>query len=282
MNTLVTGGCGFIGYALTKELLTRGYNVDVIDNFSIGDEAKEVVTLGANLRKEDVRRMYNIPVKEYKYIFHMAALSRIQPSFDNPDLTFDTNVNGTRQVVDYSMKSGGKLIYAGSSSRHHNPELSPYAMTKHMGEEWIKLYRRIYGLRAEIARFYNVYGPGELIDSEMSAVIGKWRAAIRGNKSIIIHGDGEQRRDFTHIDDIVNGLIRIAESDDTHDDAWELGTGCNYSINEVAKMFNYSNIKYVDDVPGNYKETLSVNKDAQERLGWKPKNRLSQYIKSII
>lgn len=281
MNALVTGGCGFIGQALTIALLNKGYDVDVIDNMSIGDEAKEVVAYGAHLRKADVRRMNNIPMREYTYIFHMAALSRIQPSFDSPDDTFDTNVNGTRQAVDYNMKSGGKLIYAGSSSRHHNPELSPYAMSKHMGEEWIKLYKRVYGLRAEIVRFYNVYGPGELVDSHMAAVIGKWRAAVRDNKPIIIHGDGEQRRDFTHIDDIVDGLIRIAESDEQHDDAWELGTGNNYSINEVAHMFNYPNIQHVADVGGNYRETIRVNNDAIERLGWQPTDRLKEYIQSL-
>ena len=280
MNVLVTGGCGFIGYALTKELLVRGYDVDVIDNFSIGDEAKEVVTLGANLRKGDVRRMYNIPLKEYKYIFHLAALSRIQPSFKNPELTFQSNVEGTRQVVEYALKTKSKLIYSGSSSKHHSPELSPYATTKHIGEEWIKMYKKCYGLKAEIARFYNVYGPGELVDSDMAAVIGLWRAAIKKKKPIIIHGDGEQRRDFTHIDDIVDGLIRIAESDEQHEDAWELGTGKNYSINEVADMFGVKR-KYVDDVKGNYRETIRINNDAIERLGWQPTDKLKQYIQSL-
>ena len=280
-EVLVTGGCGFIGHALTKELIVKGYEVDVIDNFSIGDEAKEVVNLGANLRKGDVRRMYNIPVKKYKYIFHLAALSRIQPSFKDPKLTFESNVEGTRQVVEYALQAGSKLIYSGSSSRHHNPILSPYAMSKHMGEEWIKMHKKCFDLNAEIVRFYNVYGPGELVDSNMAAVIGLWRAAIRKKKPIIIHGDGEQRRDFTHIDDIVDGLIRIAESNERHEDAWELGTGKNYSLNEVASMFGYSNKKYVEDVKGNYRETLRVNNDAIERLGWSPKDRLEEYIKSL-
>jgi UDP-glucose 4-epimerase len=283
-NILVTGGCGFIGYALIERLLLDGYNVDVIDNLSIGKEAKNVTKLGVNFLNGDVRAMENIPLKNYKYIFHLAALSRIQPSFENPAVTFSVNVEGTKKVVEYAMKTKSKLIYAGSSSKHHNPELSPYAMSKHIGEEWIKLYKRIYGLNSEIVRFYNVYGPGELVDSHMAAVIGLWRSQIKKNYPITIVGDGEQRRDFTYIDDIVDGLIRIAHSSEKHEDAWELGTGNNYSINEVADMFieKFKCVKvYMNDQKGNYRETIRINNDAIDRLGWEPKDRLKEYINSL-
>jgi len=278
-KVLVTGGAGFVGYALSTELLKRGYEVHVIDNLSIGAEAK--ISPFVKFLGGDVRAMDNIQNIAYDYIFHLAALSRIQPSFKNPTLTFSSNVDGTKQVVEYSYHNKSKLIYAGSSSRWHNPMLSPYALTKHMGEEWIKMFKGVYGLNAEIVRFYNVYGPGELVDSNMAAVIGIWRAAIAKGEPILIHGDGEQRRDFTHIDDIVNGLIRVAESDEKHEDAWELGTGCNYSLNEVADMFEYSNRKYVDDVKGNYRETIRINNDAIERLGWQPTDKLKSYINEI-
>ena len=278
-KVLVTGGAGFVGNALTTELLKRGYGVDIIDNLSIGSEAK--VHPFANFLGGDIRAMDNIKDTTYDYIFHLAALSRIQPSFENPTLTFSINVDGTKQVVEYAYHNKSKLIYAGSSSRWHNPLLSPYALTKHMGEEWIKMFKGVYGLNAEIVRFYNVYGPGELVDSNMSAVIGLWRAAIKKNEPIIIHGDGEQRRDFTHINDIVDGLIRVAEGTEKHEDAWELGTGCNYSINEVADMFGYSNKTYVEDVKGNYRETIRVNSDTIERLGWQPTDKLKSYIDEI-
>jgi UDP-glucose 4-epimerase len=278
-KVLVTGGAGFVGNALTTELLKRGYGVDIIDNLSIGSEAK--VHPFANFLGGDIRAMDNIKDTAYDYIFHLAALSRIQPSFQNPTLTFSINVDGTKQVVEYAYHNKCKLIYAGSSSRWHNPLLSPYALTKHMGEEWIKMFKGVYGLNAEIVRFYNVYGPGELVDSNMSAVIGLWRAAIKKNEPIIIHGDGEQRRDFTHINDIVDGLIRVAEGNEKHEDAWELGTGCNYSINEVADMFGYSNKTYVEDVKGNYRETIRVNSDTIERLGWQPTDKLKSYIDEI-
>jgi len=284
MNVLVTGGCGFIGYALTKRLLLEGYNVDVIDNLSIGKEAKEVISLGAGFLGGDIRAMENIPLKRYEYIFHLAALSRIQPSFKQPRLTFTSNVEGTRQVVDYALKVRAKLIYAGSSSKHHNPELSPYAMSKHIGEEWIKMYKKCFGLNAEIARFYNVYGSGELVDSHMAAVIGKWRGQIARNHPITIVGDGEQRRDFTHIGDIIDGLIKVAKSKEQHEDAWELGTGCNYTINRVADMFveKFNCVKvYMSEEQGNYRETVRINNDAIERLGWQPTDKLKQYIQSL-
>lgn len=280
-TALVTGGCGFVGFALSQKLIQKGYDVDIIDNLSIGGEAKNPKAIGAHFLGGDVRAMENIKDKQYDYIFHLAALSRIQPSFKNPYTTFSVNVDGTKKVVEYAKRNGSKLIYAGSSSKHHNPELSPYAMSKHMGEEWIKMEKKVFGLSAEIVRFYNVYGPGELVDSHMAAVIGLWRAAVKNNTPILIHGDGKQKRDFTHIDDIVDGLILIAESDEKHEDAWELGTGRNYSLNEVAELFAPHPMKYVDDVKGNYRETLRINDDAIERLGWQPKDRLKEYIKSL-
>jgi UDP-glucose 4-epimerase len=115
----------------------------------------------------------------------------------------------------------------------------------------------------------------------MAAVIGIWRYSIRNGEPIKIHGDGQQRRDFTHIDDIVDGLIRIAESNEKHEDAWELGTGKNYSLNQLANMFGYPNIQYVDDVKGNYRQTIRINNDSIERLGWQPTDKLKSYINEI-
>lgn len=281
-NVLVTGGAGFVGHALTNELIKRGYSVDVLDNLSIGKESK--IPDGCNFLGGDIRAMENIVDKPYDYIFHLAALSRIQPSFKSPYTTFSVNVDGTKEVVRYAKRNKSKLIYAGSSSRHHNPELSPYAMSKHMGEEWIKMERKIFGLNAEIVRFYNVYGPGELVDSHMAAVIGKWRSQAEKNYPITIVGDGNQRRDFTHINDIVDGLIKIAESDEKHEDAWELGTGNNYSLNEVYEMFKekFNSVKvYMSEEKGNYRETIRINDDALNRLGWQPKDQLKEYINEI-
>jgi len=282
-QVLITGGAGFIGHALSKELINRGYEVDVIDNLYIGSEA--TIADGVNFINKDIRAIESIPNKPYDFIFHLAALSRIQPSFVLPDETFSVNVDGTRKVIEYAFRNKSKLIYAGSSSKHHNPELSPYAMSKYMGEQWLKMYKKVYNLNAEITRFYNVYGEGELVNSKMAAVIGIFRAQIKNNLPITIHGDGFQRRDFTYIDYIIDGLIRVAESDEKHNDAWELGTGANYSINEVYDMFKevFPNITKVnmEEVKGNYRGTIRINDDAINRLGWEPKDRLKEYINRL-
>ena len=146
------------------------------------------------------------------------------------------------------------------------------------------MYKKCYNLDVEIARFYNVYGPGEELDPVNGNVIGIWRWCVKTNGTAKIVGDGEQRRDFTHVQDIVEGLVKIGESDQHHEDAWELGTGVNYSINELAEMFKTKfklRFDYIEDQRGNYRETLNTNTDTKDRLGWEPKDRLKEYIDSF-
>lgn len=281
---LVTGGAGFIGYHLVKSLVNDKHIVDVIDNLSIGKESKDVSEIGANFLGGDVRAMENISNSNYDIVFHLAALSRIQPSFQNPSNTFSVNTEGTKKVIEFCLRNNSKLIFAGSSSKHHNPELSPYAMSKYLAEQWIKMYKRNFSLQSEIVRFYNVYGPGELVDSHMAAVIGLWRSKVNKMQSIPIVGDGEQKRDFTHVDDIIEGLRLVAFSDEKNEDAWELGTGKNYSLNQLYQMFRdrFGSEKiYVPQQNGNYRETLRINDDAINRLGWKPKMNLETYIQNL-
>tara|TARA_R110002074_G_scaffold217673_1_gene388115 strand:- start:46 stop:729 length:684 start_codon:yes stop_codon:yes gene_type:complete len=222
--------------------------------------------------------------KDFDLIFHLAALSRIQPSFNNPNETFRVNTIGTQRVCEFARLTGAKVVYAGSSSRWHDPYQSPYAACKHMGEEACKMYKKTYGMNIEIVRFYNVYGPGEIIDGDWAAVIGKWRRQVRDGEPITIVGDGEQRRDFTHIDDIIDGLWKIGMKELTHKDAWELGTGMNYSINGVYLMFkerfgvDFTNLP---DQSGNYKVTLRENDDSLDKLNWKPSDKLRDYILSL-
>ena len=177
-----------------------------------------------------------------------------------------------------------KVIYAGSSSKHHDPSDSPYAMYKYLGEEVCKLYRNSYNVNVQIARFYNVYGPHEIVDGDWAAVIGIWRRQVRDNQPITIVGDGEQRRDFTHIDDIVDALIKVMNTKETVDDAWELGTGENYSINEVYQLFkqkfNVDSV-YVPDQDGNYRVTLREKNEALEILNWNPTDKLKDYINNL-
>ena len=278
---LVTGGAGFIGTNLIKRLVSEGHRVVSLDNYVTGLENNHVK--GAKYIKGDVNIIADLK-NQYDVIFHLAALARIQESFKNPDETFFANTIGTEKVCEFARKGNAKLVYAGSSSRWCDPHSSPYATTKFLGEEIIKMYKKTYKLDMEIARFYNVYGPYEIVDDTWAAVIGIWRSQIEENKPITIVGDGEQRRDFTHVDDIVDGLIKISESDIKHEDAWELGTGINYSINEVYKMFKEKfNAKSISlpDQPGNYRETLRENDDTLDKLKWKPSDRLKEYIDSL-
>ena len=281
MKILVTGGAGFIGTNLIKRLLSEGHNVHSIDNYDSGLKENEVDW--CNYHTGDIL-IVSLMDKDFDIIYHLAALSRIQPSFDNPLLTYDTNVTGTQMVCEFAKTIGAKVIYAGSSSRWHNPYQSPYACYKHLGEEILKMYRKVYDLNCEIARFYNVYGPNEVVDGDWSAVIGIWRRQVRDGEKITIVGDGEQRRDFTHVVDIVDGLYKIGMTDKSHDDAWELGTGTNYSINEMYSMFKKkfgADCISIPDQPGNYRVTLRENNDTVEQLKWEPKDRLQTYIDSL-
>ena len=220
----------------------------------------------------------------FRSCYHLAALSRIQPSFDNPTECFRVNVKGTQAVMEWARANNIKVVYAGSSSKHHNPSDSPYAMYKYLGEEVCKLYKKTFDVNVEVCRFYNVYGPGETTDGDYAALLGIWRTQVFNSEPITIVGDGEQRRDFTHVDDIVDALYRIGLVDNKHEDAWELGTGINYSINDVAQMFRERygcDHVYIPDQPGNYRETLRENDDTLKLLGWEPKDKLREYILSL-
>ena len=280
-NILVTGGVGFIGTNLVKELVKQNNNVISIDNYSFGSKENEI----------DGVKYYNYDIEDIDKItesvdvcFHLCAMARVQPSFEDPMEYFRVNVLGTTKVMEWAKKNNVKVVYAGSSSKHFDPSDSPYAMYKYLGEEVCKLYKKSYNVNVEIARFYNVYGPGEVMHEKFGNVIGIWKTKVNKGEPLPIVGDGNQRRDFTHVDDIVDGLIKIASSNKKHEDAWELGTGNNYSINELFEMFNKRfNVKsiIIPDQPGNYKKTLRENDDLLERLNWQPKDRLRNHIENL-
>jgi UDP-glucose 4-epimerase len=282
MKILVTGALGFVGKNLCKRLIEEGYDVIGLDNYEIGkatDEIKGVRYLPWDIEQIEYLKGYGIDL-----CFHLAALSRIQPSFEQPSETFRVNTRGTEAVCEWARQFNVKVVYSGSSSQWHDPFLSPYAMYKKMGEDVCKMYKKIYNLNVEIARFYNVYGPEEIVDGKWAAVIGLWRSQIRDGNPLTIVGDGEQRRDFTHIDDIVDALIKIGLGNETVEDAWELGTGFNYSLNEVADIFIERfgcEKKYIPQQRGNYQQTLRENDLALEKLDWKPTDRLKEYINGL-
>ena len=282
MNIVITGGLGFIGLNLTKRLLEDGHKIIVIDDYSVGKFENQIE--GVRYLPMNVEQINYMSGEEVDICFHLAALSRIQPSFENPSEFFRVNVSGTEAVCDWARKWNVKVVYSGSSSQWHDPFQSPYAMYKKLGEDVCKMYKKVFGTNIEIARFYNVYGPYEITEGKWAAVIGKWRGQIQNREPITIVGDGEQRRDFTYIGDIVDGLIKIAFLDEKHDDAWELGTGFNYSLNEVAQLFVDKFGCEIERVPnqlGNYRETKRENNDALDRLEWNPKDVLKHYIENL-
>lgn len=282
MRVLVTGGAGFIGSNLIKRLLTDGHEVSSIDDYSTGFLQNEVA--GCQYIRANCMFLWALPAEKYDVIFHLAALARIAPSFDKPSQTFDANVVGTQRILEYARTMNAKVVYAGSSSRWHDPASSPYATSKYMGEQLCKMYRKSFGSNTHIARFYNVYGPNEIVGGEYATVIGIWRQQIKNGQSITIVGDGEQRRDFTHIDDIVDGLVRIMTTEYSHDDAWELGTGINYSINQIYEFFKErfgSPCVHLPDRNGNYRTTLRKHDDALDYLDWTPRDQLREYIMGL-
>tara|TARA_X000000368_G_scaffold234921_1_gene185595 strand:- start:776 stop:1627 length:852 start_codon:yes stop_codon:yes gene_type:complete len=281
-KALVTGGAGFIGTNLIQRLILKGYQVFSLDNYSTGSRDNELSSV--TYVKADIESIDQFDTQNFDYCFHLAAQSRVQPSFENPEESLRVNVQGTLKVMEWAKKNNVKVLYAGSSSKHHDPSDSPYAMTKFLGEEICKLYRKTYDVDVEIARFYNVYGPHEPLDEKFGNVIGIWRVKANKGLSLPIVGDGEQRRDFTHVADLVDGIIRISNSKVKHDDAWEIGSGINYSINELYTMFNQKyGIDSIDipDQKGNYRETLRVNDDLIKLLNWQPKDRLKEYIENL-
>ena len=281
-KALVTGGAGFIGTNLIKQLKDKGLKVVSLDNYSTGSKLNEIE--GVDYLDMDIEEILKIKETNFDVCFHLAAQSRVQPSFDNPQESVRVNVTGTTRVMEWAKNNNVKVIYAGSSSKHHDPSDSPYAMTKFLGEEICKLYKKSFNVNVEIARFYNVYGPYEPLDEKFGNVIGIWQVKANKNLPLPIVGDGNQKRDFTHVFDIVDGLLKISNSDIKYDNVWEIGTGVNYTINELFQMFKEKfnvNSTYIPDQKGNYRETLRVNDDLITLLNWKPEDRLRKYISNL-
>ena len=277
MQIIVTGGAGFVGTNLCKKLVELGHTVISIDNYSTGKESNHIE--GVKYLNMDIRTILNYNWLQPDIIFHMAAIARIQPSFKNPKEYFTTNANGTLNIVEYCANNNVPLIYAGSSSHHSGKFKNPYTFSKDIGEEIVQLYQEHYDLKTSIVRFYNVYGPYQLTEGSYTTLIGRWLNNIEKGIKCEIYGDGEQRRDFTHVDDIIDALIKIMDQK-SYRLIFELGRGKNHSVNEVAKMLNIIPT-YQPAKPGEARNTLSTDTSAQSLLGWAPKINLKDYIKSL-
>ena len=276
MKVLVTGGAGFVGTNLIKRLLKDGHEVQSLDNYSTGLTSNEVDR--CRYWEGDIQNIWSMDT-DFDVVFHMAAIARIQPSFEKPEDYIETNFNGTYEVVKFCTKHNIPLVYAGSSSKHSGRFKNPYTFSKDLGEDIITLYCEHFGLKASITRFYNVYGPHQLTEGGYTTLIGRWIHNIQNGKDCVIYGDGSKRRDFTHIDDIVEALVRIPQKE-AWGYAFELGRGKNHSVNEVAEMFGITP-KYEDDKPGEAQTTLNDDIVAKEILDWEAVIELETYIKSL-
>jgi UDP-glucose 4-epimerase len=292
MKMLVTGGAGFVGTNLIIRLMKDGHEVVSVDNYSTGK--KENHQEGCQYHDFDLSSPHTLGIyvdhgsyphwrdEKYDVIFHIGALARIQPSLRNPYKSIFNNFVSSLNIFEYARRNNIKVVYAGSSTFHHGLYSSPYAWSKYSGEELCKLYSSVYDLSTAICRFYNVYGPYQLEDGDYSTVLGIFEKQYREGKPLTITADGEQRRDFTYIDDIVDGLVKCSEHN-FKAEFFELGKGVNYSINEIADMFGKDYPReYISARKGEYDVTLADYSKAKLKLGWEPKGEINSYIKSVI
>jgi UDP-glucose 4-epimerase len=281
-KVLVTGGLGFVGSNLVKILKNlEEYEITVIDNLCSKSSNKNYKEKDVKYIIDDINNLDNIKYKDLNFdlIFHLAGLSRIQPSFLDPISYFKTNTLGTVQVCELAKRCGAKIIYAASSSAEAGPHLNPYAFTKWSGEEILKMYAKIYNMSTVSTRFFNVYGPRQPWEGTYATVIGIFERQYKANEPLTITGTGEQRRDFTHVFDIAQGMICLSK-DNHKGEIYNLGTSKNHSINELAKLFNHE-IKYIPKREGEAWITKADISKTQN-FGYEPKEILEKYVKNFI
>ena len=293
MRAIVTGGAGFIGSNLVDKLIDDGHEVIVIDNLSTGK--KENVNLRASFNHIDVGNEQSVPymvkiMKDVDVVFHMACLARVQPSIEEPLLYHNKNVNGIVNVLEACRISGVKrLVFSSSSSVYGDAEqvptteecklnpISPYALHKLIGEQYCKLYNKLYGIETVSLRYFNVYGERQPTEGAYCLVMGVFAQQLLEGKPMTINGDGEQRRDFTYVGDVVDVNVKCA----TVKMKWEgdvinIGAGDNRSVNDIADLLGGERI-YRDPVI-EPRETLANNGKAKFILNWKSTITLEEWI----
>ena len=292
MKCLVTGGAGFIGSNLVDRLIDEGIEVIVIDNLSTGK--KENINPKAKFIACDIAQTkMDFLIKQIEgvdVLFHLAALARVQPSIDDPIPFNEVNINGTLNVLFAAYKAGvKKVVYSASSAAYGDAEkmpqletdptnpLSPYGLQKYVGEQYCKMFSQVYGLDTVSLRYFNVYGERMLLEGAYCLVLGIFARQMLEGKPLTINNDGEQRRDFTYVGDVVNANILAAHhKDKLNGDVINIGNGDNYSVNEVVKMYGGQSTagqKVLEPF-----ETLADITKAKKVLGWEPKGNLPVWI----
>ncbi len=285
---IVTGGAGFIGSSLIKYLIFKNkkYKIISLDNYSTGSVKNHVKNSNVRYIKGQNRNIDKLLKKvksKIKVIFHFGEFSRIYQSFTNYKKCFEYNIHHSSKVIEFAKDNNIKIIYSATSSNLGNQgkdeNLSPYAWSKSKNIELIKNYSKWFGLKYELVYFYNVYGPGQILNTPMAAVIGIFETLYKKGKPLTLVKPGTQRRDFTHIDDIVRGCFLAWKKGKQSD--YMLGTKKNYSIIQIAKMFK-SKIRYLPSRPGERLGSIVPNNNAFNHLGYKSKIDIKDYINNFI
>ena len=294
MNILVTGGAGFIGSNIVDRLISNGHNVTVIDNESSESNSEFYWNEKAINHKIDICEYEMIrPLFDgIDFVLHLAAATRIQPAILNPMLSVKTNSLGTATVLQCSREAKVKrVIYSSTSSAYGknkipnaesqaNDCLNPYSVSKVSGEELCKMYYNLFKLETVILRYFNIYGNREPTKGQYAPVIGIFKRQKQDGLPLTIVGDGEQRRDFTSVEDVIEANIRAMEADLPEDivgTIFNIGTGINYSIKEIASMIDKNSV-HIPPRIGESRETLADASKAKKYLNWEAKINLKNYL----
>jgi UDP-glucose 4-epimerase len=285
---IVTGAAGFIGSHLSETLVREGFFVLGIDNLSVGriENIAHLDENSFNLLNADLSsiQIHDIPIKldEVSHIFHLGALADIVPSISSPKKYFETNVQGTLNVLEIARKANiKKFLYAGSSSCYGIPtsfptsemaEISPqypYALTKYLGEELVLHWGKVYGIPVISLRLFNVYGPRARTSGTYGAVFGVFLAQLRAGRPLTVVGDGKQTRDFTFVTDVVDAFVTASKSNEVNE-VFNVGSGGTYSINELVALLGGETVR-IPKRPGEPDCTFADISKISRELGWKPK-----------
>ncbi len=274
-TVLVTGGAGFVGSHLCERLAKEGHRVISLDNYFTGSRENHVP--GVDYREGHTKDIERHISEKPDLIYHLGEYSRVERSLAEPDLVWDLNTRGTQGVLEFWRTRGGKLIYAGSSTKFADGGLgrdgSPYAWSKAANTELVRNYAEWYELPFAITYFYNVYGPGERA-GDYGTVIEIFRQKYEADQALTVTAPGTQRRIFTHVEDIVDGLILVGEKG--FGDEFGLGANTDYSILEIAKLFG-GEVEMLPERAGN-RMTAKLDATKAHALGWKAQRSLVDYI----
>ena len=282
-NILVTGGAGFIGSNLIEYLSKNKSNsIYSLDCYFTGSKDNHIQNVNYfEGYTWDVFDIFN-DIK-FDIIFHFGEYSRIVKSFDDINFVSESILKGIPKILEFARKNKAKLIYSASSSKFGNDgrdeNLSPYAWMKSKMVELIKNYNNWFNLDYEICYFFNVYGPRQIYEGEYSTVIAIFERQFLNNQKLTVVRPGTQSRDFTHVNDIVTGLIKASEANLNHE--WHLRSGINYSIIEVAEFFT-KNWIFINERKGERFTSEEFKSDTNKILGWMPKYTLKNWINNII